>query len=62
LLACLLVCLLACSCTLNPAVRETFSGHAEFDVLLEAVSESKGEQQQQRLIRCFTTSQQLFAG
>jgi hypothetical protein len=37
--------LLGCSCTLNPAVRETFSGHAEFDLLLEAVSESKGEQQ-----------------
>ncbi|WIA12470.1 hypothetical protein OEZ85_012505 [Tetradesmus obliquus] len=31
------------SCTLNPAVRETFSGHAEFDLMLEAVSESKGD-------------------
>jgi len=31
------------SCSLNPTVRETFSGHAEFDLLLEAVSEEKGD-------------------
>ncbi|KAF8071358.1 hypothetical protein HT031_001442 [Scenedesmus sp. PABB004] len=31
------------SCSLNPAVRETFSGHKEFDLLLEAVSEDKGD-------------------
>jgi hypothetical protein len=31
-----------CSCTLNPAVRATFSGHAEFDLLLEAKSHTKG--------------------
>eukprot|EP00882_Tetradesmus_deserticola_P014387 GHRQ01015299.1.p1 GENE.GHRQ01015299.1~~GHRQ01015299.1.p1 ORF type:complete len:332 (+),score=124.34 GHRQ01015299.1:413-1408(+) len=31
------------SCKLNPAVRETFSGHAEFDLLLEAVSHDKSD-------------------
>eukprot|EP00878_Enallax_costatus_P002192 GHUV01002363.1.p1 GENE.GHUV01002363.1~~GHUV01002363.1.p1 ORF type:complete len:345 (+),score=127.06 GHUV01002363.1:98-1132(+) len=31
------------SCSLNPNVRDTFSGHAEFDLLLEAVSHDKGD-------------------
>eukprot|EP00775_Hariotina_reticulata_P009101 gene9101-9270_t len=31
------------SCTLNPAVRATFSGHAEFDLLLEAKSHTEGD-------------------
>eukprot|EP00879_Flechtneria_rotunda_P006731 GHRR01007072.1.p1 GENE.GHRR01007072.1~~GHRR01007072.1.p1 ORF type:complete len:337 (+),score=120.13 GHRR01007072.1:178-1188(+) len=31
------------SCTLNPTVRETISGHAEFDLLLEAVSHDRGD-------------------
>ncbi|KAF6262187.1 hypothetical protein COO60DRAFT_1625095 [Scenedesmus sp. NREL 46B-D3] len=31
------------SCALNPKVRDTFSSHAEFDLLLEAVSEGKGD-------------------
>lgn len=30
------------SCTLNPTVGNTFSGHAEFELLLEAVSHDKG--------------------
>jgi hypothetical protein len=33
----------ACSCELNPTVRETFSGHAEFDLVLTATSETKSE-------------------
>jgi hypothetical protein len=32
----------ACSCSLNPNVGSTFSGHAEFELVLEAVSHDKG--------------------
>jgi hypothetical protein len=32
-----------CSARLVPAVRETFSGHAEFDIVLEASSADKGD-------------------
>jgi hypothetical protein len=32
------------SCSLNPAVGNTFSGHAEFELLLEAVSHDEGAQ------------------
>ncbi len=36
-------CAIACSARLNPAVRETFSGHAEFDIVLEAASADAGD-------------------
>jgi hypothetical protein len=37
-------CCRAHSCSLNPTVGNTFSGHAEFELLLEAVSHDKGAQ------------------
>jgi hypothetical protein len=39
---CLPLLVAACSCSLNPNVGSTFSGHAEFELVLEAVSHDKG--------------------
>jgi hypothetical protein len=39
---CLSLLMPACSCSLNPNVGSTFSGHAEFELVLEAVSHDKG--------------------
>lgn len=32
-----------CSAKLDPAVRETFSGHAEFDMIVQVQSADKGD-------------------